>query len=107
MVIRVAVIDDYQNAHTIGDWSNLASRIQLDVYTDTLSSEDSLVNRLEPYEIICSMRERTKFPPSLLDRLPNLRCVPYPKGALGLLSQVSEIKINVFLLSDPYSYKHI
>lgn len=82
MVVRVAVIDDYQKAHTIADWSNLASQIQLDVYTDTLSSEDDLANRLEPYEIICSMRERTKFPSSLLDRLPNLRYVPYVKASL-------------------------
>ncbi|KAJ3937705.1 MAG: D-isomer specific 2-hydroxyacid dehydrogenase [Lentinula lateritia] len=47
--------------------------VDVDVFTETLSDEDSLAKQLEPYEIICAMRERTKFLPSLLDRLPNLR----------------------------------
>ncbi|KAJ3918306.1 D-isomer specific 2-hydroxyacid dehydrogenase [Lentinula edodes] len=48
-------------------------KFDIDVFTETLSDEDSLAKQLEPYEIICAMRERTKFLPSLLDRLPNLR----------------------------------
>ncbi|KAJ3894734.1 D-isomer specific 2-hydroxyacid dehydrogenase [Lentinula edodes] len=41
---------------------------------DTSEAEaPSSFEQLEPYEIICAMRERTKFLPSLLDRLPNLR----------------------------------
>ncbi|KAJ3857864.1 D-isomer specific 2-hydroxyacid dehydrogenase [Lentinula lateritia] len=47
--------------------------VDIDVFTETLSDEDSLAKQLGPYEIICAMRERTKFLPSLLDRLPNLR----------------------------------
>ncbi|KIK70882.1 hypothetical protein GYMLUDRAFT_66097 [Collybiopsis luxurians FD-317 M1] len=43
--------------------------------TDTLADEDDLVKRLEPYEIVCAMRERTKFFSSLLDRLPNLKLI--------------------------------
>ncbi|KAJ7492719.1 D-isomer specific 2-hydroxyacid dehydrogenase [Mycena latifolia] len=39
----------------------------------TISDEDLLVKRLADYEIICAMRERTKFQASLLDRLPKLR----------------------------------
>ncbi|KAJ4002415.1 D-isomer specific 2-hydroxyacid dehydrogenase [Lentinula boryana] len=68
--------DDYQQvALTTADWSSIADQIQADVFTDTLSDEDSLAKRLEPYEIICAMRERTKFLPLLLDRLPNLRLI--------------------------------
>ncbi|KAH9944140.1 D-isomer specific 2-hydroxyacid dehydrogenase [Epithele typhae] len=40
--------------------------------------------RLEPYTIICAMRERTKFTATLLDRLPNLKLIattgPYNRG---------------------------
>ncbi|KAJ3779110.1 D-isomer specific 2-hydroxyacid dehydrogenase [Lentinula raphanica] len=72
----MAILDDYQQvALTIADWSSIIDRLRVDVFTETLSDEDSLVKRLEPYEIICAMRERTKFPPSLLDRLPNLRLI--------------------------------
>ncbi|OSX67352.1 hypothetical protein POSPLADRAFT_1042584 [Postia placenta MAD-698-R-SB12] len=51
------------------------SRISVDTYTDTIADEDALVERLLPYTIVCAMRERTKFPASLLDRLPNLRLI--------------------------------
>ena len=72
--LRVAILDDYQGvALTSADWSPLRDRVDIDVFRDTLTNDDDLIRRLEKYEIICAMRERTKFPPSLLDRLPKLR----------------------------------
>jgi len=74
--LRVAILDDYQQvALTITDWSSVRDRLAIDVFMDTILSEDDLVKRLEPYTIICAMRERTKFRVSLLDRLPNLRLI--------------------------------
>ncbi|THH33554.1 hypothetical protein EUX98_g657 [Antrodiella citrinella] len=73
---RVAILDDYQKvAFTLADWAPLQDRVSIDVFTDTISDEDALVARLEPYSIICAMRERTKFRASLLDRLPNLKFI--------------------------------
>ncbi|KAJ7103628.1 hypothetical protein B0H15DRAFT_812986 [Mycena belliarum] len=74
-VLRVAILDDYQEAALeSANWSAVAQRVAaIDVYTDTISNEDLLVKRLGDYEIICAMRERTKFPASILDRLPKLR----------------------------------
>ena len=74
--VKVAVLDDYQRvSHTFADWSVLQGRVKVDTFTETLHDEDALVERLKPYAIICAMRERTKFPASLLDRLPNLRLI--------------------------------
>lgn len=74
--VRVAILDDYQEvALTIVDWSPIRDRLSIDVFTETLHSEDGLADRLEPYPIICAMRERTKFSASLLDRLPNLKLI--------------------------------
>lgn len=74
--VRVAVLDDYQHvAFTFADWSSVQARIKVDHYTETLHDEDALVERLKPYTIICAMRERTKFPASLIDRLPNLKLI--------------------------------
>ena len=73
---RVAILDDYQKvAFTFADWSALKGRVAIDVFTDTISDEDALVARLEPYNVICAMRERTKFRASLLNRLPNLKFI--------------------------------
>ncbi|KAI5122572.1 hypothetical protein M0805_004789 [Coniferiporia weirii] len=74
--VKVAILDDYQHvAFTSADWSSLTDRLAIDVFDDTLHDERALVSRLEPYTIICAMRERTKFPANLLDRLPNLRLI--------------------------------
>lgn len=83
--IRVAILDDYQNvAFKFGDWSGIKDRLIIDSYPDTTNDEDVLAKRLEPYTIICTMRERTKFRASLLNRLPNLRLItttgPYNAG---------------------------
>ncbi|KAF7320095.1 D-isomer-specific 2-hydroxyacid dehydrogenase NAD-binding protein [Mycena kentingensis (nom. inval.)] len=75
--LRIAILDDYQSvALRFADWSRLRAKVAaIDVFTDTLADEDALVERLAPYEIICAMRERTKFRKSLLDRLPRLRLI--------------------------------
>ncbi|KAI0361310.1 D-isomer specific 2-hydroxyacid dehydrogenase [Trametes cingulata] len=83
--IRVAILDDYQNvAFKFADWSSIQDRLAIDSFPDTTADEDVLAKRLEPYTIICAMRERTKFRASLLDRLPNLRFIattgPYNAG---------------------------
>ena len=73
---RIAVLDDYQNAaRSYGDWDRLAGRADVTVFTDHLSDEDALAARLEPFAGVVLMRERTPFPRSLLDRLPNLRLI--------------------------------
>ncbi len=73
---KVAILDDYQGiALTAADWSPIQDLVTIDVYSETLLDQDALVARLEPYAIICAMRERTKFPASLLDRLPNLKLI--------------------------------
>ncbi|KAF5355893.1 hypothetical protein D9756_004350 [Leucocoprinus leucothites] len=51
----------------------LLSLLSFDSFPETLHDEDALADRLHPYEIICTMRERTKFTASLLNRLPNLK----------------------------------
>jgi phosphoglycerate dehydrogenase-like enzyme len=73
---RIAVLDDYQNvARAFADWKRLDGRAELTVFEDHLSDEDALAARLAPFAAVLLMRERTPFPRSLLDRLPNLRLI--------------------------------
>lgn len=70
---RVAVLDDYQDVVlSLPYWARLAGRATVEVYRDTLASEDALARRLRQYEILVLIRERTRFPVSLLERLPTL-----------------------------------
>ena len=70
---RIAVLDDYQGmVREMPGWDSLAARAQVDVFRDTLATNDALAARLEPYEILAPIRERTRFPAELLERLPRL-----------------------------------
>lgn len=73
-VHRVAVLDDYQGvAPEMADWSSLGESVEVTVFRDHLSDPEALIRRLEPFDIITAMRERTPFPRTILERLPNLR----------------------------------
>ena len=71
--MKIAILDDYANVSLqLADWSRL-SECDVTVFTDTLTQTDTLVQRLMPFDVICMMRERTPFPASLINALPNLK----------------------------------
>jgi phosphoglycerate dehydrogenase-like enzyme len=72
--IRVAVLDDFQGvALGIVDWEAGLPGAQVVSFTDHLTDEDALADRLGGFDVVVAMRERTRFGHSLLERLPNLR----------------------------------
>lgn len=71
---RLAILDDYQGvALSMGPWERLPASLQIEVFRDTLKDPDALAARLQPFDAILGIRERTPFPKSLLERLPNLK----------------------------------
>jgi len=73
---RIALLDDYQHiARASADWSRLPASATVEVFTDHLDDEAAVAERLRPFEIVMALRERTPFPRSLLERLPNLRLI--------------------------------
>jgi phosphoglycerate dehydrogenase-like enzyme len=68
------VLDDYQGvALTAADWTPVRDAVDVDVFREHIVDEDALVAALQEHEIVVIMRERTPFPRSVLERLPNLR----------------------------------
>ena len=73
---RVAILDDYQNvALSLADWSVLDGRATVTVFNDHLADADAVIERLQPFEIVCVMRERTPMTRSIIERLPKLRMI--------------------------------
>ncbi|MEZ4333638.1 MAG: D-2-hydroxyacid dehydrogenase family protein [Myxococcota bacterium] len=71
---RIAVIDDFQRvAAACADWSAVGSEAEVVFFHDPLAEADALAARLEGFDAIVAMRERTPFPDRLLARLPRLR----------------------------------
>ena len=70
----VAILDDYRTvAQQMADWSQLPSGVNVQFFHDHIADEDRLVERLKNFQVVMGMRERTPFPRSVLDRLPELR----------------------------------
>ncbi len=73
-LMDVAILDDYQAvAERMADWSQLPSGINVRFFHDHIADEDRLVERLKNFQIVMGMRERTPFPRSVLEQLPELR----------------------------------
>src|ERR1700752_3213076 len=74
--LRIAVLDDYQNvALSLADWSVLDGRASVTVFNDHLADADAVVERLQPFDVGCVMRERTPLTRAILERLPRLRLI--------------------------------
>jgi phosphoglycerate dehydrogenase-like enzyme len=74
MTLKLAILDDYQNA-ALGsaDWSVLKD-VDITVFDKHLGwDEDVIAKALAPFDVLVCMRERTRFPASQIDKLPNLK----------------------------------
>jgi phosphoglycerate dehydrogenase-like enzyme len=71
---RVAVLDDWQGvARGAADWTPLQARAEVVFFAEAFADADDAVAKLQDFDIVLSMRERTPLPGSLINRLPKLR----------------------------------
>jgi phosphoglycerate dehydrogenase-like enzyme len=72
--MRISILDDYQNvALELADWSALKARAEIAVERRPFADEDEAARALAGSQIVVAMRERTPFPKSLIERLPELK----------------------------------
>ncbi len=74
--MKIAVLDDYQSlARSFADWERLHDRAPVTFYDDHVAEQAELLARLQPYDILCVMRERTPLPRTAIEALPNLKLI--------------------------------
>jgi phosphoglycerate dehydrogenase-like enzyme len=72
--MRVAVLDDYQDvARAAGPWAALGADAEVTFFSDHVADDETLGRRLEPFDVVVAMRERTPFTAERFARLPGLR----------------------------------
>jgi phosphoglycerate dehydrogenase-like enzyme len=73
-VKRIVLLDDYQGvALDYGGWDRVPEEWQIVALERHTGDPDELVAALAEAEIVVAMRERTAFPATILDRLPELK----------------------------------
>ncbi|KAF4447416.1 glycerate dehydrogenase [Fusarium austroafricanum] len=80
---KVAILDDYQGVADPYFEKLDSSKYEVVSLKDTAlpynhpdssqENKDAIVEKLKPFEVICTMRERTPFPRELIERLPSLK----------------------------------
>ncbi len=74
-MLKVAILDDYASvALASADWSSLDGMAEIEVFREHLDEEQA-VKQLQPFDILCTIRERMALPRRLFEQLPNLRMV--------------------------------
>ena len=72
---KVAILDDYARAaFEVADWSAVQAKAEVTVF-DRHLSEDEAVEALQPFDVLCTVRERMALPHTLIERLPNLKLI--------------------------------
>ena len=70
--MKLAILDDYQRvALEVADWKSLKD-VEVTVFDQPLRDPAA---ELQPFELVCLMRERTPFPRALVEKLPRLKFV--------------------------------
>ena len=92
---RIAIVDDYQNvALSLADWKSIPGA-EFTVFDKPFASEDEIVEKLNGFEIVSTMRERMEWPESLFARLPNLKLLCVTGLHQRLLDQAAATKHGV------------
>jgi len=73
--MRIAVLDDYQDAVRGLQCFRLLDGHEVKVFTHGARGLGQLAARLAPFDALVLIRERTAFPAALLARLPNLKLI--------------------------------
>jgi phosphoglycerate dehydrogenase-like enzyme len=106
MAVQIAVIDDWQDvARDVVDWSMLDSLGEVTFEHDYPADNATLAERLGRYQVICVMRERTRFDEDLLKRLPNLELLVTGGMRNAALDMRAAAKLGIKVCGTD-SYKH-
>jgi len=75
-MIKVAVLDDYQDAfQQIIEVENYKDKFEFKIFTNPFIDEKEAIVQLEDFEALLIMRERTPMTKSLIESLPNLKYI--------------------------------
>jgi D-3-phosphoglycerate dehydrogenase len=104
--VKIAILDDYQDAcRKLDAFAKLAGH-DVTVFRDTLKDDTALVERLGDFEGLVLIRERTRFPSSVLEKLPKLRALSQTGKAGAHIDAAACKRLGIAILEgsgSPYA----
>ncbi|CAH0017089.1 unnamed protein product [Clonostachys rhizophaga] len=104
--LSLAILDDYLTTSSPHFAKIPTSKLQITTFNDTIvpSSEldqARLVERLQPFDLISTVRERTAFPGSLLRQLPNLKLLLATGTQFEMFDLASAKQLGITVAAAP------
>ena len=75
-MLKVAILDDYQNvAQDFVDLKKLSGKYEIEIFNEWFESEEDAIEKLNDFEALLIMRERTKISENLIKNLKKLKYI--------------------------------
>ena len=75
-MLKLAIIDDYQNvAQEFLDLKKLSGKYEIKVFSEPFENEEDAIDKLQDFEALLIMRERTKITSNLINNLKKLKYI--------------------------------
>ena len=75
-MLKVAILDDYQNvSHEFVDLKKLSGKYEFKIFNEPFENEADAIEQLADFEALLIMRERTPITKNLIDNLNNLKYI--------------------------------
>src|SRR5579859_6838584 len=99
--MRIAILDDYQNVATsLAEWGSLDAEVV--VFTKPFAGADEAVRSLAGFDVLVAMRERTRFPADVLERLPDLRLLVSTGPANAAIDLAAAHRLGITVCATRY-----
>ena len=99
--MKIAILDDYQNiATSLADWGSLAAEVV--VFSKPFTDADDVVRGLAGFDVAVAMRERTRFPADVLERLTDLRLLVGTGPATGAIDLAAARRLGITVCGTGY-----
>ena len=96
-MLKVAILDDYQNvSQQFLDLNKLSGKYEIKIFSEPFIDEDDAIEQLSDFEALLIMRERTPMTKNLIENLEKL------KKMLVLLSEERKV-----VLSHHKTFEHV
>ena len=75
-MLKVAILDDYQNvSQQFVDLEKLSGKYEFKIFSEPFIDEDDAINQLSDFEALLIMRERTPMTENLINSLSKLKFI--------------------------------